>query len=208
MAGMTWGTVVALSGALLVLASIPSVSVLAVVGRSVAFGVGQGVLTAAGIVAGDLILMMIAILGLAVVAESLGGWFVAIQFAGAAYLIWSGARLWSARGRRAGAAVLARASAWASFASGLAITLADQKAILFYLAFFPAFVDLRTLTTADVTVIVTVTVVTVGGAKCVYAMIAGRIGSAVSERAGRVLNRIAAGVMIAAGAALALKGWF
>ncbi|MFH1499343.1 MAG: LysE family translocator [Verrucomicrobiota bacterium] len=202
---MSWENVTALFAAMVVLASIPSVSVLAVVGRSTAFGVGHGLLTAAGIVAGDLVLMMVAILGLAAVAESLGGWFVFIQYAGAAYLIWSGVRLWMARGGAGGAADPGRASAWASFAAGLAITLADQKAILFYLAFFPAFVDLQALRGTDVALIAAVTIVAVGGAKCVYAVLAEQLGTRVSGAAGRWVNRVAAVVMIVAGLGLALR---
>lgn len=202
---MSWGDVTALFAAMVVLASIPSVSVLAVVGRSTAFGVGHGLLTAAGIVAGDLVLMMVAILGLAAVAASLGGWFVVIQYAGAAYLVWSGVRLWLARGGAGSVADPGRASAWASFVAGLAITLADQKAILFYLAFFPAFVDLQTLRGTDVAMITAVTIIAVGGAKCVYAVLAERLGRRVAGSAGRWVNRIAAAVMIAAGLGLALR---
>jgi threonine/homoserine/homoserine lactone efflux protein len=79
---------------MLVLAVLPSVSVMTVVARSAAHGVRHGCLTAAGIVLGDLVLMLVALLGLAFVAETLGGFFTFLRYAGAAYLVWTGYRLW------------------------------------------------------------------------------------------------------------------
>jgi len=53
------------------------------------------------------------------------------------------------------------------------ITLGDQKAILFYLGFFPAFLDLVAMSALDTAVILLVTTVAVGGVKLAYAGMAG-----------------------------------
>lgn len=203
---LTLGRAAALFGAMLVLAVLPSVSVMTVVARSAAHGVRHGCLTAAGIVLGDLVLMLVALLGLALVAETLGGFFTFLRYAGAAYLIWTGYRLWRQPPAAVRTVAATRASGLSSLLTGLAITLGDQKAIVFYLAFFPAFLDLTVLTRADLGVIVLITVVAVGGAKCGYALLAGRVGALVNPRVGRVLGRSAAVLLVAAGLAVALSG--
>ena len=93
-----------------------------------------------------------------------------------------------------------------SFLAGLLITLGDQKAILFYLGFFPAFVDLARMTFADTLIIIAIAAVSVGGAKLVYAWLAASAGELfVNTHAVRGLNLLAAAVMIAVGGALLLK---
>ena len=75
------------------------------------------------------------------------------------------------------------------------ITLADQKAILFYLGFFPAFLDLAALSVADTAIILLVTIVAVGGVKLVYAWLAGSGGLLRSARLHRGVN-LAAGSLV------------
>jgi threonine/homoserine/homoserine lactone efflux protein len=59
---MTWSSAIALCSAMVILAAIPSVSVLAVVTRSATFGFIHGVFTSLGIVAGDIIFIVTATL--------------------------------------------------------------------------------------------------------------------------------------------------
>lgn len=54
------------------------------------------------------------------------------------------------------------------------VTLADQKAVLFYLGFLPAFVDLSQRNLVDTAVVIAITVLAVGGVKLGYAALADR----------------------------------
>ena len=147
---MSLGDALALSVAMLVLAAMPSVSVLAVVSRSVALDVRHGIATALGIVAGDVVFIAMAIVGMTVLAAWAESLFAAIQLLGGVYLIWLGLTLWRGRPASAEAPEMAEGnSLGASFMVGLLITLADQKAVLFYLGFFPAFVDLATISVPE-----------------------------------------------------------
>ena len=84
--------------------------------------------------------------------------------------------------------------------TGLLITLGDQKAILFYLGFFHAFVDLSTLTSVDIGIVIPIAALSVGSAKLAYAFMASRAGVLTSgSRARRGLNIAAAAVMIGVG---------
>lgn len=160
---MTFSSMIALFGAMLVLAAIPSSSVLLVISRSAAEGFIHGVVTALGIVAGDIVFILIAILGLSLLADSMGDMFVLVKYLGAAYLFWMGISLLLTKSQTMKFDGSAEASLAASFMSGLLFTLTDQKAILFYLGFFPAFVDLLSLTLIDIGVIVSITLIAVGG---------------------------------------------
>lgn len=203
---LTLQTLAALAGVMLVAAAIPSVSVLAVSARSAAHGVTHGVAVSLGIVLGDVLFILVAIYGLALLAAALGEHIAWIHYLGGAYLIWLGLGLWRARSRADAGTQDGRASLLSSFLTGLLITLGDQKAILFYLGFFPAFVDLAALTRTDAAAIVAVAALAVGAPKLVYAFLAGRAGAlAGGTRAARVLNRLAGSVMIGVGVLLFLK---
>jgi len=207
---LTLTTISALLGALIVLAIVPSVSVLAVSARAAAFGFTHGMFTALGIVVADILFIVIAVYGLALVAELMGDQFKLIQYIGAAYLTWLGVSLWRADAKARAADSVSQSSWLSSFLAGFLITLGDQKAILFYLGFFPAFIDLSTMTPADTLIIILIAIVGVGGAKLVYAYLADRAAVVFRDsRALRGLNRLAAGIMIAVAIALLLKtqGW-
>lgn len=93
-----------------------------------------------------------------------------------------------------------------SFLTGLLITLGDQKAILFYLGFFPAFIELSTLTLADTGVILGIASLAVGGPKLLYAFMAERVGLILrSPKATRAINIAAGGVMASVGVFLVAK---
>ncbi len=203
-------SIAALLGSMIVLAIIPSISVLAVSARAAAFGFTHGLFTAIGIVAGDIVFILVAIYGLVFVAAAMGEHFTLVKIVGGVYLVWLGISLWRSDAKARGPGEVKQSSWTSSFLTGLLITLGDQKAILFYLGFFPAFVDLSRLTPADTLVIILVATVGVGGAKLVYAWLAGRAGLILkNSRAVSGLNLLAAGVMIAVGTALLLKstGW-
>lgn len=206
MSGLDAGRMAALFGALVVLAAIPGVSVLAVSARAAASGFLHGVFTTLGIVTGDIIFILLAILGLSVLAETLGGLFVLVKYLGGAYMLWLGVRLWRSRPGGVERERAVDSSLLSSFSTGLFITLADQKAILFYLGFLPAFVDLAAISMVDTLVIVLIATVAVGGVKLVYAYMANRASLLVNAGAQRLLNRVAGGVMIAVGLLLIVKG--
>jgi threonine/homoserine/homoserine lactone efflux protein len=192
--------IAALFAAMAVLAAIPSVSVLAVAANAASSGLRHGALTALGIVLGDIVFVLTATFGLVLLSDALGSAFVWIKYAGAAYLLVLGIAQWRSSRQYRQRAGMARRSAAGSFMTGLLITLADQKAVLFYLGFLPAFVELETLTPTDIGVIALITLVAVGGVKLAYAFAAARTSMRVgtNERLGLWMHRVAAVIMIGA----------
>lgn len=203
---MTTNSIVALFGAMIVLAAVPSVSVLAVSTRSATAGLIHGVFTTLGIVVGDIIFILIAIWGLTFLAETMGGLFVLIQYLGGAYLIWLGVRLWRSTSKPMQTEVKTT-SLLSSFLTGLLITLGDQKATLFYLGFFPAFLDISNISYWDTGIIMAITIVAVGGVKLVYAFLADRARLLISSNMTNRMNTVAGCIMVAVGVFLISKAF-
>jgi len=202
---MTFSTIMALFSAMVVLASIPSVSVLTVSTRSATSGFIHGVFTTLGIVVGDIIFIIIAIWGLSLLAAKMGGLFFLIKYLGGAYLIVLGIGLCRAKLNKVETAAVMESSWLSSFIAGLSITLADQKATLFYLGFFPAFIDLSQISYLDTIIIIAITIVAVGGVKLGYAFMADQARLLISSRIRKGINMMAGGIMIAVGVFLILK---
>ena len=128
-----------------------SLYVLTVATRS---GMARGYAGAAGIFTGDLILMMLTILGAASLLQSYPVVFHAIKWIGAAYLawlglklIWSGIKTWQ-KARTIAVADLSKSlqkvaehSAGAVYRRALLISLLNPKAIFFFISFFVQFAN-------------------------------------------------------------------
>ena len=89
-------SVLLLAGAMFVLAATPGPGVFATVARALASGFVPAAELVVGIVIGDLVYLLLAIFGLGALAAVLGELFVVVKYAGAAYLLWLGWRLWHA----------------------------------------------------------------------------------------------------------------
>ena len=199
------------------LAAIPSTSVALVVSRSATLGLENGIAVAAGIVTGDLIFVLLAVLGLSVLAETLDGLFHLIRFLAGVYLIWLGVQLFRSTNRAGIAHEQAHEQGHgrghktrkllASYLAGLLLTLGDVKAILFYVSLFPAFIDTGRLAPLDIGIIILITLTAVGGVKITWAVAASRLASLPRCLAcANVLKNLAASFMIMAGCFLIAKG--
>ena len=199
--------IIALFFVMVMLSLVPSTSVALVVARSSISGFLNGSAVAAGIVVGDLIFVVLAILGMAALAEVMGSLFLILKYMAGGYLIWLGINFLKSRPTvQDEAAGPSASSLSASFLSGLLLTLGDVKAIFFYASLFPSFVDLAAITTTDIAIIVILTIVAVGGVKLGYAYSAIRVASfARGFKGERAVKVAAGGFMIGAGVFLIAK---
>lgn len=102
-------------------------------------GVRGGYAALFGIMLGDAVLMTLAALGVAALLQANPYWFAGVQYLGAAYLGWLGIRLLFAKGEGGATALPFRNLA--DLRRGFMVTLLNPKAIVFYMAFFPLFID-------------------------------------------------------------------
>ncbi len=203
---MTITSTVALFSTMFFLALVPGPGVFVVVARALSSGFRHGFVTAIGIVCGDFVFIILAVYGLLAIAETMGSLFVVIKYLGALYLVWLGVKLLQTNFGDIDVRAESDGSYWGNFFMGLVTTLGNPKAILFYLSFFPAFLDLSTLSSMDVGVILLVATVAVGGVMTGYAYMASKTKSVFrSNRVNKSIGLLSGGALIGSGALLALK---
>ena len=163
--------------------------------------------TVVGGTVGFVSLIALSMLGIGVLLAASGEALRVLKIAGGAYLVWLGIQVWRAppirlghdTGERTAAAPPPRGSRL--FRQGLLAAATNPKALLFYGAFLPQFIDpARDLLTQFVVMAGTFAVVEFG-VEMLLAGLAQRIRPAL-ERAGRGFNRTCGGLFVLMGAAL------
>ncbi len=128
----------AFAAAVTVFLLIPGPGNLALITSTGKGGWRAGLACCLGVMAADQVLMWLAVAGVAAVLAAYPAAFHAVQWVGAAYLAWLGYKLLTAR---PGDAPTIEIQPRQYFRQGALITLMNPKAIVFYMAFFPMFVD-------------------------------------------------------------------
>jgi threonine/homoserine/homoserine lactone efflux protein len=124
--------------AIIVFLAIPGPGNLALLTATGKGGVRSGVAATLGVIAGDQVLLWLAVAGLSALLINYPSIYSSIQWAGAAYLIGLGYSLFNAK---PGDAPVLNMKPDHYFRQALFITVLNPKAIVFYMAFFPLFVD-------------------------------------------------------------------
>jgi threonine/homoserine/homoserine lactone efflux protein len=124
--------------AIIIFLLIPGPGNLALITSTGKGGFGGGVAATLGVIAGDQVLIWLAVAGVATLLAAYPAAFNGVQWVGAAYLAWLGYRLLVAK---PGDAPILNIRPRQYFQQAFVITLLNPKAIVFYMAFFPLFVD-------------------------------------------------------------------
>ncbi len=124
--------------AIILFLAIPGPGNLALITSTGKGGIRGGLAATFGVIAGDQVLMWLAVAGVAAVLTAYPAAFFAVQWLGAAYLAWLGFRMLTAK---PGDAPVLNIRPRQFFRQAVTITLLNPKAIVFYMAFFPLFVD-------------------------------------------------------------------
>lgn len=203
---MSYPELFALFSAMFLLALIPGPAVFAIIARTFASGFSKGLYMTLGILMGDYIFITLALFGLTAVAELMGGAFVVVKYLSAAYLCWLGYSLLRSNPQSLEVEHEKESGGISSFLAGLFITLGNPKAILFYIGFFPAFIDVATVNTQDVINIMIVATLAFGSVNLGYVYMALRAKRLFTKPSAlNVLNKTAGGVMLSTGLVLATR---
>jgi leucine efflux protein len=124
--------------AIIIFLLIPGPGNLALITSTGKGGFWGGVAATLGVIAGDQVLIWLAVAGVATLLTAYPAAFNGVQWVGAAYLAWLGYRLLVAK---PGDAPILNIRPRQYFQQAFVITLLNPKAIVFYMAFFPLFVD-------------------------------------------------------------------
>ncbi|MFC5496554.1 LysE family translocator [Caenimonas terrae] len=124
--------------AIIIFLAIPGPGNLAVITSTGKGGIRGGLAATLGIMVADQLLMWLALAGVAALLATYPAAFHMVQWAGAAYLGWLGLRMLLAK---PGSKPVLNIQPRHYFKQAGLITLLNPKAIVFYMAFFPLFVD-------------------------------------------------------------------
>lgn len=199
----TYLAYVAASAAIVI---VPGPTVTLIFANSLRAGSKAGLINFAGTQAGLLIMMGVLAAGLTTIVNHLAVIFDVVRIVGAIYLVWLGIKLWRSDGALGTETKSdATKSSWGYFWQGFIVIWSNPKALLFFGAFIPQFID-PTRNPLLQTIVLGVTFMLVAtlldGA---YAVVAGRTGSLMSRGNVRVLERVSGTALIGGGVWLALS---
>ncbi|MDU8942482.1 LysE family translocator [Ovoidimarina sediminis] len=147
-------------GALLILFLTPGPVWVALTARALSGGFHAAWPLALGVVVGDVLWPLLAILGVAWVVSSFAGAMTVLKFVAALVFLAMGALILKTRDKTiATDSRLTRPGKWAGFLAGVAVILGNPKAILFYMGVLPGFFDLTRVTGPDIAAIVTASLI-------------------------------------------------
>lgn len=185
----------------------PGPGIAAIVARSLSTGFRRAVPFVLGIAAADLIWLAFSALGLTLLMQSFHGVFLAIKYAGCAYLIYLAWKLWTAPVKSLEQEPAARGEGFRLFLGGVALTLGNPKVMVFFVSILPLVVDLQALTPLAFAEVAALTMLIINTTLLAYAYAADRARRLVaSPRTMRRINRVTGGVMAGAAAAIAARG--
>jgi len=124
--------------AIVLFLAIPGPGNLALITSTGKGGLKGGMAATLGVIAGDQVLLWLAVAGVATLLATYPAAFHAVQWAGAGYLAWMGFKMLIAK---PGDAPVLQIQPRQYFRQAALITVLNPKAIVFYMAFFPLFVD-------------------------------------------------------------------
>ena len=189
--------------AVLILVLLPGPVVTLVVANSLSHGRRSGLATVAGASLGNAILLCATAVGLIAFFALLSRVFDIVRWVGAAYLIWLGIKAWRAHGAQAAAAGPAARSPGAVFLQGFLIAITNPKAILFYIAFLPQFVDPHLPAGPQLLVMIGTMIVMALLSDSGYALLAARArGWFTAPKRRRLQSRISGTLLIGVGCGL------
>lgn len=185
----------------------PGPAVAAVIARVLGTGLRRTAPFIWGVVAGDLVWFALVALGLSAIAQNFHILFLAIKYAGVAYLLYLAYRLWTAPTDAPAAAAQANGEGVKLFLGGLALTLGNPKVMVFFISILPLVIDLNTINPLIFVEVSVVIVLVLSLAMWTYALAADRARRLIaSPKAMGLVNKGTGAVMAGAAVAVAARG--
>lgn len=183
----------------------PGPAVLLVLSQALAHGTLKAVNSIAGIIAANTLYFVLSATGIGAILLASYDLFFAIKWLGAAYLVWLGVSAFLGKSKALSVrreAVAVRASQL--FLNGLVLQLSNPKALVFFTALLPQFINPRVTIVPQVAILALTSVVIEFLVQLVYAVLAGRASHLASEpRFARLTKRVAGTLLIGAGLGMA-----
>jgi threonine/homoserine/homoserine lactone efflux protein len=187
------------------LALVPGPTVTVIVANSLRYGANAGLLNVAGTQVGFIIWLVIAALGLGTAIALMGVWFDLLRWAGAAYLVWLGIKLFRSKGDLAVGVERARPSG-SFFLQGFIVIITNPKMLVLFGLMIPPFLSAG----GDVfheTMLLGLTFMAIAAVgDTLYALLSGYAGSFMTRSRIRALEITSGALLAAGGIWMALRG--
>ena len=202
---MTFSSLILFAAVYFAAVATPGPGIAALIARVLGQGLRGVAPFIAGYFVGDMIWLTFAATGLAVVAKTFAGVFVAIKFAGAAYLLYLAWRM-ATSPALVDTGPTPATRGWRAFLGSLSLTLGNPKVMVFFISIMPLVVDLRTSTALALFELAVVCGIVIFSTLALYAFAANRARRLLrSTRAMRIVNRAAGGLMAGVAVAVATR---
>jgi homoserine/homoserine lactone efflux protein len=202
---MTTDSFIAFVIAATALALVPGPTVTVIIANSLKHGARAGLGNMLGTQAGVLIWLAIAALGLGAAIKVMGLWFDLLRYAGAAYLVWMGIRLFISKGDLAIATERARPNG-SFFLQGFVVIMSNPKMLVLFGALIPPFIP-QGGDVMKLTLVMGLTSALIAAAgDTAYALLAGHAGAWLSRSRIRAIEIISGCCLVGGAAWMVLKG--
>lgn len=188
------------------LAITPGPGVAYVVARTVAGGKAEGIASSLGTALGGMAHVLAAALGLSLLIAQSALAYALVQYLGAAYLLYLGIRLLTARADSETLPALQRAGAGKALRDGAIVEVLNVKTAMFFLAFIPQFVSTQQALAPQFILLGSICVLLNTAVDLIAVAAASRFVASGASRAGRArwLSRLSGTTMLALGVMVAL----
>jgi len=185
--------------------ALPGPSVLLTIAHSLSFGWWRALITVGGATLGIAVQLLIAVIGIGGLIRFVAATFDLLRWAGAAYLVYIGVKVWRNAQELAALDKAVDARPNGLLMQGLVITIFNPKSLLFIAAFLPQFVDVHRPVEAQFLIIVPVFLLITFVITSAWAIVSGVINSFIRSSATlAILFRLAAVMIVLSGVGMVL----
>lgn len=199
---MNWETWLLFLVTEIVLSMSPGPAVLLVISQSMRSGGWQGIWAALGILSANVIWFTLSAIGVGTVILAAGPWFTGLKWIGAAYLVYLAGQALLGNDRAGGDSgqLMPEAkSARTIWMHGLVLQLTNPKALMFFVALLPQFIDPQRPAEPQVLILGITSLAAEFPILALYAALAGRASLAARDRRlGRAMDFATAALLLIA----------
>lgn len=181
---------------------VPGPSVTVIVANSMRHGARAGLLNVAGTQLGLALMIGVLACGLSAVVSAMASVFDILRLLGAAYLVWLGIRMWRSDGSL-GTGESTPAAGNSFVLQGFVVIWSNPKALLFFGAFIPQFIDPAGGAVAQTVLLGAIFMAVATVFDSLYAFAAGGAGARLTRARVRLAERISGTFLIGGGLWLA-----
>lgn len=181
----------------------PGPTVFLVIGQSLAYGRKSVLPMILGVISGDVIALTFSLFGIGAILATSAFAFNAMKWLGAGYLIYLGVKAWLSPVVTRDVQIEPVGRAWKVYRDSLLVTALNPKGLIFFMAFFPLFINPESSNVWTQMLILSITFILISFCSVsFYAFFSGKIrGYISSEKGRRIFNKLSGSMLISAGLA-------